>query len=240
MAGDGPLQWMDELELQHWLALAAARSGLAAAAAGAAALGHFQARASSAGSASSSGTTGSSTISVAFQARTQYGVLPADHPQRTPAVLDHAISLIQAGDEAAAAAALREPLEAANDAFYEGLLPPGVKLPGAAAAAPRLLGAALVLAHLLARVLHTRAAGTADASAWVEGAAALARGQLAAQAAGAPKDSLELPATVLAAALGPADPVAAALAALAVTNLSPAVRKVRASFLIFSLRVGPG
>ena len=43
MTGEGPLAWMDEVELRHWMTLAAARASLAALGAGAEALRAFPA-----------------------------------------------------------------------------------------------------------------------------------------------------------------------------------------------------
>lgn len=221
MAGEGPLQWMEDPELQHWLAVGAARGTVAAAAACEAALGSFQC-------ASSSGAGGSSGGGAAtFEVRTQYGVLPADHAQYEPAVLDRAVALIEAGDAAAALAALEEQLEAGAESFLQDLLPLPAALAPHAAPLGRLLGGALVLAHLLGRMLHTRPAKTSDAPAWFEGAAELMRRRLRELAAGAPKDTLELPALVLRMALGPTNPVAAEVTLLAEANLSPAVRKAR-------------
>lgn len=41
MTGEGPLAWMDEVELRHWMAVAATRAGAAALRAGGAALAAF-------------------------------------------------------------------------------------------------------------------------------------------------------------------------------------------------------
>ncbi len=41
MTGEGPLAWMDEVEMRHWMALAAARAALAALSTGADVLAKF-------------------------------------------------------------------------------------------------------------------------------------------------------------------------------------------------------
>lgn len=69
-------------------------------------------------------------------------------------------------------------------------------------------------------MLHDRPAKSSDAPAWFEGAAAVVRQQLAALTAGAAPDSLQAPAALMAAALGPTHPVALELTALAEANLS--------------------
>ncbi len=71
-----------------------------------------------------------------------------------------------------------------------------------------LLGAALLLSHLLCRALAERPFASSDAPAWFEATARMARAKLAEAAAGAPKDSLQLPAGLLAAVLGNGNPMA--------------------------------
>ena len=70
------------------------------------------------------------------------------------------------------------------------------------------MSAALLLSHLLSRALAERPWGTSDAPAWFEATAAVVRTKLREAAGGAPRDSLQLPATLLAAVLGAANPVA--------------------------------
>lgn len=74
--------------------------------------------------------------------------------------------------------------------------------------APSLLGTALLLSHLLSRALAERPFATSDAPAWFEATARMVRGKLSEAAAGAPRDSLQAPAAIVAAVLGSGNPLA--------------------------------
>lgn len=98
---------------------------------------------------------------------------------------------------------------------YMALLPLPFPAPADLPACPALgeqstalLGSALLLSHLLCRALAERPFAASDAPAWFEATARMARAKLAQAAAGAPKDSLQLPAALLAAVLGSGNPVA--------------------------------
>ncbi len=211
MMGEGPLQIMDDVELQHWMALVAARTAAAALASAQPLLVTFD---SSKGPATAS-----------FSTRTEYGVLPADDPRSTVAVLRRVIIAIEGG---ATTTSALEPLEDAEDAaaemFVGGLSP---SLPIQVSQAAQLIGGALVLAHLLDRMLGDRPARVSDAPAWFEAAASLVRLQLRVLVIGAAENTLETPAALLAAALGEEHPVAREATALAEANLSTAVRRER-------------
>ncbi|PSC67518.1 hypothetical protein C2E20_8825 isoform B [Micractinium conductrix] len=211
MAGEGVLQWIDDTELQHWAAVAAARASVAAVAAGEPVLQRFQ----QAGSAASQ--------PASFQCRTELGVLPADQPQRTDMLLRRVITSIESGDKAGGGLLLDDMLEAAAELFVRDL--PACPRLGQQGVA--LMSAALLLSHLLSRALAERPWGTSDAPAWFEATAAVVRTKLREAAGGAPRDSLQLPATLLAAVLGAANPVAEEVSRLAESNLSSEARKER-------------
>ena len=90
------------------------------------------------------------------------------------------IAAVEAGaDPDAAHPALDEMAAELEAALTAGLPPlPAAGLGLLGPAAPRLLAGALVLAHLLDRMLAGRPARSSDAPAWFEAAAALARRQL--------------------------------------------------------------
>ncbi|KAI7840808.1 hypothetical protein COHA_005454 [Chlorella ohadii] len=202
MTGEGVLQWIDDTELNSWAQAAAVRAAVAALAGGDAALATFQQGGAAA------------TQPAAFQCRTELGVLPADHPQRTDAVLRRVIASVESGDSEAAARQLEDLLEAQLELFQK-------------APAPTLMGTALLLSHLLTRALAERPFAASDAPAWFEAVARLVRSKLQAAAAAAPKDSLQAPAALLSAVLGSGNPVAEELVRLADANLSAATRQAR-------------
>ncbi|GAB4817100.1 hypothetical protein N2152v2_004146 [Parachlorella kessleri] len=207
MAGEGPLAWMDEVELRHWMTLAAARASLAALGAGAEALRAFPS-------------------TKTFQVRTEYGVLPADHPQRSSAQFVRVISLIESGSTTDAKHLLLEG-DLAEDAA--GQLCADLHIPTQLSAVPRpFLPTALLCAHLLDRCLADRPAKISDAPAWFEAAAATIREALQDSASGAPPDSLQAPAALLAGLLGPEHPVSQESARLAEGNLSASTKRERA------------
>lgn len=55
-----------------------------------------------------------------LQVRTEYGVLPADHPQRASALLGRAISQIEAGQPEQAKEVLSDMAEVATGEVYAG------------------------------------------------------------------------------------------------------------------------
>lgn len=213
LAGDGPMSAMEQPEQEHWMAMTAARTAVVALKAGEAAVENFRNNPKAAMHAQP------------FQVRTEIGVLAPDHPQGPAAVLGRAIALVEEGSSNQAVEdVLADSMQAENEQFYAGLEP----LPNALAAAPKALGAALELAHFLARALHDRPAKSSDAPAWFEACASLVRQQLTVLLRGAPADSLAAPAAVLSTALGPANPISVDVAALAEANVSAAERARRA------------
>lgn len=102
-----------------------------------------------------------------------------------------------------------------------------------------LLGSALLLSHLLCRALAERPFATSDAPAWFEATARMARAKLAEAAAGAPKDTLQLPAALLAAVLSRGNPVAEVSGALECSMCYKIARKLsRCTLLAFVLCFG--
>ena len=57
------------------------------------------------------------TIRICFflQVRTEYGVLPADHPKRTEAQLDSAVTMLEAGNPTSGADSVLKPMMEQND-----------------------------------------------------------------------------------------------------------------------------
>jgi hypothetical protein len=215
MTGSGPMSAMEQPEQDHWMAMAAARSAVAALRSAETALAKFS-EAPAAGEQKD-----------AFQVRTEIGVLPENHPKRTEIVLGQAIALIEAGDaDKAVSDILKNTLEVENEIFYKDL--GGSELPKSLQNAPKTLGSALELAHFLNRMLYDRPIRSSDAPAWFEGAAALVRKQLAELVRGAAPDSLEAYAAVLTTALGTDNPVASESIVLAAANISPAEKTRRA------------
>ena len=214
MTGTGPMSAMQQPEQDHWMAMSAARSAVAALRCAENALGKF------------SDAPAAGEQKEGFQVRTEIGVLPENHPQRTEVLLGQAISLIEAGDaDKAVSDILQGMMDAENEAFYKDL---GGDLPKALQKAPKTLGSALELAHFLNRMLYDRPARSSDAPAWFEEAAELVRNQLAELVRGAQPDSLEAYAAILAAALGNDNPVATEAAILAADNISPTEKTRRA------------
>ncbi|KAL4448648.1 hypothetical protein ABPG75_005867 [Micractinium tetrahymenae] len=211
MAGEGVLQWIDDTELQHWAFAGAARAAVAALAATQPVVQQFQ----EGGSAASR--------PAAFQCRTELGVLPADHPQRTDTLLRRVITSIESGDSEGAGRLLDDMLQGELELFRKDL----PACPALGEQSTALLGSALLLSHLLCRALAERPFAASDAPAWFEATARMARSKLAEVAAGAPKDLLQLPATLLAAVLGSGNPVAEELLRLAEANLSAQTKKAR-------------
>ncbi|PRW44890.1 apoptotic chromatin condensation inducer in the nucleus-like isoform X1 [Chlorella sorokiniana] len=211
MTGEGVLQWIDDTELNSWAQAAAVRAAVAALAGGDAALATFQQGGAAA------------TQPAAFQCRTELGVLPNDHPQRTDAVLRRVIASVESGESEAAVRQLDDLLEGQLELFQKDL----PACPRLVAPAPALLGTALLLSHLLTRALAERPFATSDAPAWFEAVARLVRSKLQETAASAPKDSLQAPASLLTAVLGSGNPVAEEVARLADANVSAATRQAR-------------
>jgi len=215
ITGSGPMSAMEQPEQDHWMAMATARSVVAALRCAENALSKF-------GDAPSAGEQKDD-----FQVRTEIGVLPESHPQRPEVVLGRAIRLVEAGEATKAVSdILQNTMEVENESFYTNLS--GSELPKSLQNAPKTLGSAFELAHFLNRMLYDRPARSSDAPAWFEGAAALVRKQLAELVGGAAPDSLEAYAAVLSTALGNDNPVAIEAAVLAATNISPAEKTRRA------------
>lgn len=211
MTGAGPLEVMEESELQHWLALSAARATVKGITAGQAALTKLQ---------KSNG----KPSEERFEARTEYGVLPKEHAKRTDAVIHRVIGSIEAGAAPSDIhAALEDLLETDNAIFYSGF----TDLPKDLAAAPKFLGGAFTLAYLLNVMLNDRPAKVSDAPAWFESAAALVRQELKEMVAGAAPDALRLPDSIVTFTLGVNHPVALELASLADKNESPLTKQAR-------------
>ncbi|KAK9815884.1 hypothetical protein WJX72_011277 [[Myrmecia] bisecta] len=204
LAGQGPLEVMDEVELQHWMRVAACRAAAEAVVATQAILRGFGEKPNE--------------QRKPFQMRTERGVLPEDHPRRERTVLAQAIGHVEAEREEAAAGVLRELMREEDEAFYQGLKAP----------APAHMGAALLLAHFLDRMWHDRPSRRVEASPWYEQAAALVKRELRSLTAGEPKDSLLPTSEYISATLGAEHPVAASMAELAEANLSPAAKAARA------------
>ena len=93
--------------------------------------------------------------------------------------------------------------------------------------APRLLGSALVGAHLLARAYAERPALEMEAPAWFEALVELTRQHMRGAAVGAPPDTLPPLAALLGAVLGGEHPLAREAAALGEANTSAAARAAR-------------
>ena len=110
--GGGALDWMDETELQAWGARAATHAAVAALAAARPALRAFQEGSSSSSSSSGEG--------MPFAARTEWGVLPVDHPQRTPARMGVVVAAVEGGDLTRAREALDELAEGEDERLYAG------------------------------------------------------------------------------------------------------------------------
>ncbi|KAL4855431.1 Reticulocyte-binding protein 2 a [Chlorella vulgaris] len=159
----------------------------------------------------------------AVACRTELGVLPADHPQRSDAQLRRVVAAVEDGDSQAAGSLLSDIVAGEVERFQ-------ADLPACAPLSPpttALMGTALLLSHLITRALAERPSATSDAPAWFETTASLARSSLQAAAAGAAKDSLQLPAAIVAAVLGSNNPVAEELERLAAANLSAEAKKAQ-------------
>ena len=205
VSDDGPLLWMDNVELTHWEELAATKAAVAGLRAAERAL-------------EKRGEV------VAFQVRSEYAVLPKGHDKNTADMLRRAIHLIEQGDVLTAKeAVLAEMLEFADEEFYSDLYP----LPAELQKAPKMLGSALVMAHLLNRTSVERPALVSDAPAWFEAAVGLMRRVLAESVSSAPADSLAPMANLLLGSIGFEHPVARELRTLADSNESAAVKRQR-------------
>ncbi|KAI3436380.1 hypothetical protein D9Q98_002434 [Chlorella vulgaris] len=211
MSGEGVLQWIDDTELQHWACTAAARAAVGAVAVGDARLAAFQKDGSAAA------------VPAAFQCRTELGVLPADHPQRSDAQLRRVVAAVEDGDSQAAGSLLSDIVAGEVDRFQSDLPACALLSPPTTA----LMGTALLLSHLITRALAERPSATSDAPAWFEATASLARSSLQAAAAGAAKDSLQLSADIVADVLGSNNPVAEQLERLAAATLSAEAKKAQ-------------
>ncbi|KAL3153047.1 hypothetical protein ABBQ38_012071 [Trebouxia sp. C0009 RCD-2024] len=201
MTGQGALQHMGEPEAQHWMRMACCRS-LATCA------GSLQGLLQSHGQ-KAAGQTG------AFQVRTEYGVLPADHPKRTEAQLDLAVAMLEAGNTTSCADSVLKPMMEQNDqAFYQGLPAP----------APQHVGSVLTLAHFLDHMYHHRPAKRVEASPWYESATSLVQQLITQTVQDAPKDSLMPLAQYMQHALGHDHTVTNIMLKLADANLSTATK----------------
>lgn len=242
MVGEGPLKVMALPEAEHWMAIATARSAIAALLA-------FD------------DVTRTSRVpskdSKRFFVRTEYGVLPVGHSHHPEAVFGETITLIEAGEGLQRISASLEPaLVAGNKYFYSGttdcvifhsefplnlpwnardscnylsfgLADLGPRMPECLNAAPKCLGACLELSHFLNRMLHDRPVRVSDAPVWFEAGAAFVRTQLRELLRDAPPDSLEALNDIIMASIGCDHPVATEMAALTANNLSAAERARR-------------
>jgi len=216
MTGQGVLQHMDELELEHWMRVASFRLQAAAEETLGGMLSRFSPRKQAA-------------VEESLQVRTERRVLPAEHPQGTREVLERAIALIESGDAG----------RTGNGDVDDGANGPTgatkvlLRVMGAEAEAAdvggsgsawRLGAEALVLAHFLDRVLDSRPSKTSDAPGWFEEAAALCRRLLSERARGVQRDSLMPVAAALQGALPDGHPVLKHMQELAQKNMSEAAR----------------
>ena len=202
-----PLSWMDEVELRYWRDIAATRAAVNACKAMQRALQTYD-------------------VQQPFDVRTEYGVLPVDHPQQTCLLLRRAAGCIEQGDVSGAEIILSGMIEVAEASFY-GDDDKGQNVAPVNDANKVVLPAALVLAHLIGRMLADRPSLVADAPGWFESAAALMRRKLQEGVAGSPPDSLLSISQIVSTILTPDHPVAMELASLAEKNLSSSTKRQR-------------
>ncbi|BDA49119.1 hypothetical protein COCOBI_13-2290 [Coccomyxa sp. Obi] len=199
MAGQGALQDMGEVELQHWLRTAAVRAAFTGAA-------HLRALLDAHAAQPQQHQQRS------FEVRTERGVLPAEHPQRVEARLATAINALQREDDATATSVITSYMADEEEAIRKD----------GGGCVREHAGEALALAHFLDETWAQRPARRIEASPWYDAAGGLAQRLLGQHTRSAPKDSLGPVARVVGAVLGPDHAVAQMLRAAAEANLSPA------------------
>ncbi|KAL0026873.1 hypothetical protein WJX77_008203 [Trebouxia sp. C0004] len=202
MTGQGALQHMGEPELQHWMRLTCCRTLATSAQAVRQLLqGHGQRPAGQ---------------KASVQVRTEYGVLPVDHPNRNEALLDSAVAMLEGGNTSSCADSVLKPMmEQTEQAFQQGLSAP----------ATQHAGPALALAHFLDHMYYHRPAKRVEASPWYEAANSLVQDLLSQTVKDAPKDSLMPLAQYMHYALGSDHAVTVILRRLADANLSSATKR---------------
>lgn len=205
-ATTSPLSWMDEVELRYWRDVAATRTAVKAFKAMQRALQSYD-------------------VQQPFDVRTEYGVLPVDHPQQTCLLLRRAAGFIEQGDVSGAEVVLSDMIEIAEASFYDD--DKGQNVVPVNDANKVVLPAVLVLSHFIGRMLADRPSLVVDAPGWFEAAAALMRRMLQEGAAGSPPDSLLSISQIVSTTLTPEHPVAMELASLAEKNLSSSTKRQR-------------
>lgn len=202
MTGQGALQHMGEPELQHWMRLTCCRTLATSAQAVQQLLQRHGQR-----------PTGQK---APVQVRTEYGVLPVDHPKRTEAQLDSAVAMLEGGSISSCADSILKPMmEQTEQAFQQGLSAP----------CPQHVGTALALAHFLDHMYHHRPAKRVEASPWFEAANSLVQDLLTQTVKDAPKDSLMPLAQYMHHALSSDHAVTIVVQRLADANLSSATKR---------------
>lgn len=205
MTGEGPLKWLDDVELRYWMYISAMRTAISVLSRSQQALQHLP-------------------FECNIQTRTEYGVLPEDHPKKLSAQLDRAISLIETGRSVDAQDLLMGDLALECKVAIYTDLPP---LPSSLDCCPPFLGFALLCAHLLDRCLHDRPARVSDAPAWFEAAVMMVRSCLQESTSNAGPDTLQASASLLDGVLGKTHPVASIVSHFSEANLSSTKKQAR-------------
>eukprot|EP00873_Tetraselmis_striata_P000543 jgi/Tetstr1/420807/TSEL_011883.t1 len=216
MMGQGALQSMDDLELQHWMRQAVYRVESKGADKLEAMLTKFSSRRQQ-------------LVEEELSVRTPRLVLPVDNPKSCRALLEEAAAKIendQMGDIGSGDAddASASGPSGATKILLQLMKKEEDEIAGDGVQPPRHGAEALLLAHFLDRVLDLRPSKTSDAPAWFEAAAALSRRLLAHSCQGAAEDSLSPVAQAVMHALPDSHPITNALLELEQRNLSALTR----------------